>query len=48
MAVPVAGARVVFDALFKTLNGVSYESCESNLKEFMPSGISGNQDTLFD
>lgn len=48
MAVPVAGARVVFDALFKTLSGVSYESCESNLKDHMPQELGRNQEVLFD
>ena len=33
MAVPVQGARVVFEALFKSLNGVDYESEPSNLQE---------------
>lgn len=48
MAVPVAGARVVFDALFKTLNSVSYESCESNLREHMPPDAQRDQEALFD
>ena len=45
---PVAGARVVFDALFKTLNRVSYESCESNLREHMPPEAQRDQEALFD
>lgn len=31
MAVPPDGAQVVFDALFKTLEGISYESIEPNI-----------------
>jgi DNA (cytosine-5)-methyltransferase 1 len=35
MAVPVQGARVVFDALFKSLQGIPYEFEESNMKEYL-------------
>ena len=31
MAVPPDGAQVVFEALFKTLEGISYESIEPNI-----------------
>ena len=34
MAVPVQGARVVFSALFKQLDGISTESVEPNLEKF--------------
>jgi DNA (cytosine-5)-methyltransferase 1 len=35
MAVPVRGAQVVFEALFKTFKGVSYSSIDSNMGDFM-------------
>lgn len=35
MAVPVTGARTVFAALFKTLQGIEYQSIESNLPAYM-------------
>lgn len=35
MAVPVKGAQVVFEALFKTLLSIPYESIPSNLASFM-------------
>lgn len=35
MAVPVQGARVVFEALFKTLAGIPYEHVDSNMRSFM-------------
>jgi DNA (cytosine-5)-methyltransferase 1 len=35
MAVPVRGAQVVFEALFKTLSGKTYPSIESNMKSFV-------------
>lgn len=31
MAVPPDGAQVVFEALFKTLEGIPYESIEPNI-----------------
>jgi len=34
MAVPVKGAEVIFDALFKTLNGVAYPTTSPNLESF--------------
>ncbi len=34
MAVPVRGAQVVFEALFRTLLGKSYPSIESNMKSY--------------
>jgi len=39
MAVPVRGAQVVFEALFKTLSGKSYPSIDSNMKKFMDSAL---------
>ena len=39
MAVPVRGAQVVFEALFKTLSGKSYPSIESNMKRFIDSAL---------
>ena len=39
MAVPVRGAQVVFEALFKTLSGKSYLSIDSNMKKFMDSAL---------
>jgi len=32
MAVPVRGAQVVFEALFKTLSGIEYTSVDSNMQ----------------
>jgi DNA (cytosine-5)-methyltransferase 1 len=34
MAVPVRGAQVVFEALFRTLTGETYSCIESNMKKF--------------
>lgn len=39
MAVPVRGAQVVFEALFKTLSGKTYPSIESNMKTFIDSAL---------
>jgi DNA (cytosine-5)-methyltransferase 1 len=39
MAVPVRGAQVVFEALFKTLSGQEYLSIEPNMKSFMDSAL---------
>jgi DNA (cytosine-5)-methyltransferase 1 len=39
MAVPVRGAQVVFEALFKTLSGKSYPSVESNMRRFIDSAL---------
>ncbi len=39
MAVPVRGAQVVFEALFKTLSGKNYLSTESNMKNFINSAL---------
>jgi len=39
MAVPVRGAQVVFEALFKTFSGKSYPSIESNMKKFIDSAL---------
>ena len=39
MAVPVRGAQVVFEALFKTLSGKSYPSIDSNMKKFIDSAL---------
>jgi len=35
MAVPVEGARVVFDALFRSFLGIPYESTEANMARYM-------------
>lgn len=35
MAVPVKGAQVVFEALFKSFAGIGYPHVESNMKDFM-------------
>ncbi len=35
MAVPVKGAQVVFEALFKSLAGIKYPSVDSNMVDFM-------------
>lgn len=35
MAVPVNGAKVVFEALFKTMTGIKYPSVESNMQKFV-------------
>jgi len=35
MAVPVEGARVVFDALFRSFLGITYESTEANMARYM-------------
>ena len=39
MAVPVRGAQVVFEALFKTFAGESYPSIESNMKKYIESAL---------
>ncbi len=39
MAVPVKGAQVVFEALFKSLAGEPYPSVESNMKGFIDSAL---------
>jgi DNA (cytosine-5)-methyltransferase 1 len=39
MAVPVRGAQVVFEALFKTLSGEKYQSVESNMKSFIDDAL---------
>jgi DNA (cytosine-5)-methyltransferase 1 len=39
MAVPVRGAQVVFEALFKTLAGKTYASVESNMKNYIESAL---------
>lgn len=39
MAVPVRGAQVVFEALFKTLSGIRYSHIESNMKKFIDSAL---------
>jgi DNA (cytosine-5)-methyltransferase 1 len=39
MAVPVRGAQVVFEALFKSFAGKNYPSIESNMKKFMDSAL---------
>lgn len=36
MAVPVQGAQIVFEALFKAFAGIEYESVESNMSSFWP------------
>lgn len=40
MAVPVRGAQVVFEALFKTLSGKKYLSIESNMNNYIDSALS--------
>ena len=35
MAVPVKGAKIVFEAMFKSLSGKSYPSVEANLREYL-------------
>lgn len=35
MAVPPTGAQAIFEALFKTLNGIDYDSTEPNLLNFL-------------
>jgi DNA (cytosine-5)-methyltransferase 1 len=35
MAVPVNGAKVVFEALFKTMKGIKDPSVESNRQKFV-------------
>lgn len=53
MAVPPDGAQVVFEALFKTLEGISYESIEPNIDvekriQAMEDKLEANkEDTLF-
>ena len=39
MAVPVLGAQVVFEALFKTMSGKKYLSVDSNMKNFVESAF---------
>lgn len=39
MAVPVEGAQVVFEALFKTLMNVKYPSIESNMHKFLTEAL---------
>ena len=39
MAVPVRGAQVVFEALFKTLAGKTYPSIESNMSNYIKSAL---------
>jgi DNA (cytosine-5)-methyltransferase 1 len=39
MAVPVRGAQVVFEALFRTLSRKSYPSVESNMRRFIDSAL---------
>lgn len=41
MAVPVRGAQVVFDALFRSLEGLDYESTASNLETYIPRDSGG-------
>lgn len=40
MAVPVRGAQVVFEALFRTLAGISYLSVETNMKNYIVDALS--------
>jgi DNA (cytosine-5)-methyltransferase 1 len=42
MAVPVHGAKVVFAALYKTFAGITYESVESNMSEFLNKALESN------
>lgn len=39
MAVPVRGAQVVFEALFKTFSGIGYKHIESNMKNYIYSAL---------
>lgn len=39
MAVPVEGAQVVFEALFKTLKGIQYPTIESNMQKFLDEAL---------
>lgn len=39
MAVPVEGAKVVFDALFKSFAGVEYQTTESNMNVYLSSAL---------
>lgn len=39
MAVPVLGAQVVFEALFKTMSGKKYQSVKSNMKNYVDSAL---------
>ncbi len=44
MAVPVKGAQVVFEALFKTFAGVDYPSVASNMGDYMTKALSSKAD----
>jgi hypothetical protein len=35
MAVPVRGAKVLFEAIFKSLRNEEYPSIDSNLRDFL-------------
>lgn len=42
MAVPVQGAKVVFEALFNTLSGIDYPYTEANLLSYLSKSEAGN------